>query len=109
MFWASIFYMKAIYALLSFPFLLFVLPMVGPALHHAKETAYDQAGRLVPKLSDSLIKEKIKQEEEPPDGERKAKRGLLGGVKRRLGGGEKQPPTKTTAQGGERPYVALEV
>ena len=57
-FWTVLYYSKMVYGLLSFPFLLFVTPMVGPALHRARATAYDEDGRLVPKLSDALIKEK---------------------------------------------------
>ena len=53
-----------VYGLLSFPFLLFVTPMVGQGLHRARATAYDEQGRLVPKLSDGMIKEKLKAMEE---------------------------------------------
>jgi len=63
-FWTVLYYAKMVYGLLSFPFLLFVTPMVGPALHRARATAYNEEGRLVPKLSDSLIKDKIREDAE---------------------------------------------
>ena len=50
--------MKLIWALLSFPYLIFLVPILGTALHGAKNTAYDQMGNLVPKLTDALIKRK---------------------------------------------------
>ena len=42
--------------MLSFPFLIFLVPIVGPSLHHAKPTAYDKQGMLVPKLTTAQIK-----------------------------------------------------
>ena len=58
MFWTTLFYMKMVYGLLSFPFLVFSVPLVGKGMHHAHATAYDQSGTLVPKLSSSLMKKK---------------------------------------------------
>ncbi len=64
MFWTTLFYMKMMWGLLSLPFLLFSLPLIGKALHHAKTTAYDQSGVLVPKLSATLMKRKKKLDED---------------------------------------------
>lgn len=50
LFWSSLYYLKMIYGLLSFPFLLFEVPIIGPALTKCRATAYDQTGRLVAKL-----------------------------------------------------------
>ena len=50
MLWTCAYYFRLIYSILSFPFLIFLVPIVGPSLHHAKPTAYDKQGMLVPKL-----------------------------------------------------------
>ena len=63
MLWVSLYYARIMYSLLSFPFLLFLVPIVGSSLHHAKPTAYDKQGMLVPKLSTAQIKMKLKREE----------------------------------------------
>ena len=51
MLWTCAYYFRLIYSILSFPFLIFLIPIVGPSLHHAKPTAYDKQGMLVPKLT----------------------------------------------------------
>ena len=38
-------------AILSFPFLVFAMPILGGSLTHAKATGYDRASRLVPQAS----------------------------------------------------------
>jgi len=62
-FWSMIYYTKLTWALLSFPFLLFLAPVLGTSLHHARPTGYDQAGNLAPLLSGSLMKQKLAKEE----------------------------------------------
>jgi len=61
--WSSCYYAKLTWALLSFPFLMFNVPVMGGTLHRSKATAYDQAGKLVPQLSAAKIKRKVKIEE----------------------------------------------
>jgi hypothetical protein len=56
MLWTCAYYFRLIYSILSFPFLVFLIPIVGPSLHHAKPTAYDKQGMLVPKLTTAQIK-----------------------------------------------------
>lgn len=56
MLWTCAYYFRLIYSVLSFPFLIFLVPIVGPSLHHAKPTAYDKQGMLVPKLTTAQIK-----------------------------------------------------
>jgi len=63
MLWTCAYYFRLIYSILSFPFLVFLLPIVGPSLHHAKPTAYDKQGMLVPKLTTAQIKLKISNAE----------------------------------------------
>ena len=58
MFWTTLFYMRMAYGLSSLPFLIFSVPLIGPGMHHAQATAYDQSGTLVPRLSSSLMKKK---------------------------------------------------
>jgi len=86
MFWTTLYYMKMVYGLLSFPFLIFRpssplsgravarqpfpfqdgtpfstrLPLLGRGLVRALPTAYDQSGALVPKLTSALMKKKKK-------------------------------------------------
>ena len=50
MLWTSLYFARLTYALLSLPFLIFLVPILGTSLHHAKPTAYDQAGLVVPTL-----------------------------------------------------------
>jgi hypothetical protein len=51
LFWSSLYNLKICYGLLMFPFLVFELPLIGPALTRTRHTAYDQAGMLVIRLS----------------------------------------------------------
>lgn len=63
LYWTNAYYFKLMWGMASFPYLIFLMPLVGTALHQAKATAYDQAGHLVPKLKDSLVKQKKAEEE----------------------------------------------
>ena len=58
MFWHSLYYLKMSYALLAIPFLVFLAPVFGDALHGAKATGYDKSGLCVPQLVNSEIKRK---------------------------------------------------
>ena len=58
MFWTTCYYLKMYYALISFPFLVFIIPIFGEALHGANATGYDKSGLCVPKLSSSRIRQK---------------------------------------------------
>lgn len=51
LFWSTCYYVKLLWALGSFPYLIFIVPVLGQALHQAKPTGYDQSGMLVPQLS----------------------------------------------------------
>lgn len=51
LFWSAVYNARTFYALLSFPFLVLAVPVLGPALVGAKPTGYDEAGRLVPRLT----------------------------------------------------------
>lgn len=62
--WATLYFCQFAYALASFPFLAFEVPIVGELLHGAKKTAYDASGMLCPKLNTSQMKAKMKLEEE---------------------------------------------
>jgi len=53
--YSTLYYIKLSYALSSFPFLVFLAPIIGAALYCAYPTAYDKTGLLVPKLSASKI------------------------------------------------------
>ena len=46
-FWSSLYDLKMLYGLGSFPFLLFQIYPIGEALHEAQATGYDQSGQLV--------------------------------------------------------------
>lgn len=61
--WTTLYYARLVYGLLSFPFLIFNVPALGRALHHAKPTAYDQGGALVPKLSNRDLKQMLAQQQ----------------------------------------------
>lgn len=63
MLWTCAYYFRLLYSILSFPFLIFLAPIVGPSLHHAKPTAYDKQGMLVPKLTTAQIKLMIRKAE----------------------------------------------
>ena len=58
MFKVTLYYMKVVYALLSAPFLLFMIPIVGPALSEARITGYDRAGHVCPKLTKMQLRNK---------------------------------------------------
>ena len=57
--WTKAYYAKLIWALFSFPFVLFALPVLGESLHRSKPTGYDQAGKLVAQLSAAKIRRKV--------------------------------------------------
>lgn len=59
---SSIFLVKTVYGLLSFPFMIFVIPQLTVLLARTRETKYNQYGRCVPFLP-SLIEARRKQEE----------------------------------------------
>ena len=62
--WTSLKYAQMAYALLSLPFIVFLLPIIGPSLHHARATAYDMRGMLCPQLSVYEMKQLIKLRKE---------------------------------------------
>jgi len=62
--WTKLYYAKLIWALASFPFVIFVVPVIGETLHQSKATGYDQAGKLTPQLTGAKMKRKIKREKE---------------------------------------------
>ena len=66
-FWAVLYYAKCSYSLAALPFLAFRLPVIGPLIHGAKPTGYDQTGALVPQLSSGLIREKLRADLEAAD------------------------------------------
>ena len=54
LFWTSLYNCRVIYALSTFYFLLFSVPIMGASFTgSAKPTAYDEDGRLVPTMSGS--------------------------------------------------------
>jgi hypothetical protein len=54
-FWTTIFFARTTYGLLAFPFLIFNVPVLGPALTKCKATGYDMRGVLCAKLSGGQI------------------------------------------------------
>ena len=58
MFWHTLYYLKLTYALSAWPFMAFLVPVFGSALHGASVTGYDMAGLCVPKLSNKNIRKK---------------------------------------------------
>ena len=54
----TLYYIKLAWALASCPFLIFLFPVIGPALATPYITAYSTLGALVPKLSSSAIVKK---------------------------------------------------
>ena len=64
MFYLSLYYLKTAYSLLSFPFLLFAVPVLNVVLTHAKATGYDKMGILCPKLSAAQVAKKQQIERE---------------------------------------------
>jgi hypothetical protein len=61
-FWVSCYYTKMIWGLFSFPYLIFLVPILGSALHSSKITGYDQSGQLVPKLTAALMRQKQRED-----------------------------------------------
>jgi len=61
-FWSSLYNLRTMYGLLSFPFFIFEVPLVGVLLLGAQPTAYDQAGKLVGKLTKPEVAERYRQE-----------------------------------------------
>ena len=57
--WTSLYFFRIFYGILSFPFLVFNLPVIGALLHGAKMTGYDRSGALVPQLTSALLRKKI--------------------------------------------------
>lgn len=55
LFWSSLYNLKMCYGLLCFPFLAFELPVIGETLHKCRDTAYDQTGQLVSRLTKSEV------------------------------------------------------
>ena len=49
---------EMMYALPSFPFMLFLVPILGEALHGSQPTGYNRSGLLTPKLANSQVVEK---------------------------------------------------
>ena len=64
MFNATLSYIKTFYALFSWPFLIFMVPVVGGAFAEARPTAYDKSGMLCPNLSSGQLKTKYDFEKE---------------------------------------------
>ena len=60
---STLYYGKLTWALASFPFFVFNVPVIGATLHRSKLTGYDQAGKLVPQLAAAKQKKKIALEE----------------------------------------------
>jgi len=56
----ALYFCKVVIALMSFPFLIFALPLVQDWVTHVKPTGYDPAGNCVPKLSAAQIKAKFR-------------------------------------------------
>ena len=74
--WSSLYYLKMCYGLAMLPFLVFELPLIGPALTKCRDTAYDQHGLLVGKLSKlevATLYERKYGKDEPPDEEEMVK------------------------------------
>ena len=55
LFWSSLYNLKMCYGLLCFPFLAFELPIIGETLTKCRDTAYDQTGQLVSRLTKSEV------------------------------------------------------
>ena len=62
--WTTLYCISLAYGILSGPFVIFTMPVLGQALHHAKPTGYDKSGMLVPILSNGGIKRRIQKEKE---------------------------------------------
>ena len=64
LYWTTCYYVKLTWGLLSFPYLVYVVPVLGDSLHQAKPTAYDHTGVLCPRLTPVLIKQKMLRDEQ---------------------------------------------
>ena len=62
--WALLYFTNLAYALASWPFLVFEVPILGSALHRSSKTGYDKAGALCPRLSPADLKKKIEKDAE---------------------------------------------
>ena len=62
--WTTFYYISLAYGILSGPFVIFTVPVLGQALHHAKPTGYDKSGMLVPVMSNGALKRRIQKEKE---------------------------------------------
>jgi len=62
--WCYAYYAKLTWALLSLPYLVFTVPLLGRALHRARPTGYDKEGQLVPMLSSALMKAKMARDQQ---------------------------------------------
>lgn len=60
---ADLYFLTAAYGILSFPFLLFSLPLVSTLLLHIQPTAYNRWGECVPVMSVSELNERRKKKE----------------------------------------------
>ena len=60
-FLCGLYFNKVLIGLLSFPFLIFALPLMQDWLTHVKPTGYDRRGNCVPKLSAAQIKAKFRE------------------------------------------------
>lgn len=71
---SSIFLVKTVYGLLSFPFIIFVIPQLTIMLARTRETKYNQHGRCVPYLPSVMAALKKKEKLEKEKAERKLER-----------------------------------
>ena len=71
-------YIKTFYALFSWPFLIFMVPVVGGAFAEARPTAYDKSGMLCPNLSSGQLKTKYDFEKENQIGDFSPRKGWQG-------------------------------
>ena len=71
-------YIKTFYALFSWPFLIFMVPVVGGAFAEARPTAYDKSGMLCPNLSSGQLKTKYDFEKENRIGDFSPRKGWQG-------------------------------
>lgn len=78
MFHATLSYIKTFYALFSWPFLIFMVPVVGGAFAEARPTAYDKSGMLCPNLSSGQLKTKYDFEKENRIGDFSPRKGWQG-------------------------------
>ena len=55
----SLYFIKMVYGLSAFPFLLFKLPLITDALTHTRTTAYDRSGACVAKIPSAEVKRRF--------------------------------------------------